>query len=103
MAGGKTEFISSHYIPEIYADAGTGTFTPHGNIKITLESWRVDHSTSGGPLQRVAVGRLVMPLDQAEQLAHSILEVAKNYKKPEDVKPERPKKKPTAKSTDSLQ
>lgn len=102
MARGKTEFISSHYIPEIYADAGTGTFTPNGNIKITLESWRVDHSTSDGPLQRVAVGRLVMPLDQAEMLAESILEVVKN-RKADDNKPARSKKKPTTKSTDVLQ
>lgn len=102
MADGKTEFISSSFVPEIYADAGTGTFTPNGNMKITLESWRVDHSTSSGPLQRVVIGRLVMPLDQAEMLAESILQVVKN-RKSEDKKPSRAKKKPTTKSPDTLQ
>lgn len=102
MSGGNTEFISSSYVPEIYADAGTGTFTPNGNMKITLESWRVDHSTKAGPLQRVVIGRLVMPLDQAEMLAESILKVVKN-RKTEEKKPSRAKKKPTTKSTDVLQ
>ena len=105
MAKGKTVFVDSSYVPEIYADAGTGTFTPHGNMKITLESWRVDHSEKHGALQRVVIGRLVMPLDQAEELAKNILEVAAN-RKAESEKAEKPqsgKKEPTAKSTKVLQ
>lgn len=102
MAKDKTEFKSSSYVPEIYADAGTGTFTPNGNMRITLESWRVDHSTSSGSLQRVVIGRLVMLLDQAEMLAESILDVVKN-RISEDKKPSRAEKKPTTKSSDTLQ
>lgn len=74
----KTIYIDNPEAPEIYADSGSGTFTPNGNMKITLESWRVDHSTTPGPLQRVVIQRLVMPLDQAEALARNILEVVES-------------------------
>lgn len=47
--------------PEIYAVAATGFFNANGVISITLESARADHSKSPGPINRVVVGRLVMP------------------------------------------
>lgn len=102
MSKEKTVFVDSAYVPEIYADAGTGTFTPNGNMKVTLESWRVDHSVSTGPLQRVVIGRLVMPLDQAEALARNIIEVVES-RKTETKKSGSSKKSPTTKSTKVLQ
>jgi hypothetical protein len=38
------------------------------NIHLTFEAPRVNHETSQGPLNRVVVGRLVMPFEGAEGL-----------------------------------
>jgi hypothetical protein len=56
--------------PEIYAVAATGFFNANGVISITLESARADHTAkSPGPINRVVVGRLVMPAAGAQALA----------------------------------
>jgi hypothetical protein len=52
----------------------SGFFNFNGNIRITFESLRVDHSTSPGPLARVVIGRLVMPLATAKALARGLLD-----------------------------
>jgi hypothetical protein len=57
-----------------FADSATGFFIFGGNVKITFESVRVDHTTSPGPLNRVVIGRLVMPIDGAEALAKGLLD-----------------------------
>lgn len=59
--------------PDLYADGAAGFFVLGGNIKITFESVRVEHSASPGPVNRVVVGRLVMLLDQAEAFAKGLL------------------------------
>jgi len=55
--------------PETYAVAATGFFNANGVISITLESARADHSKSPGPINRVVVGRLVMPAAGAQAMA----------------------------------
>jgi hypothetical protein len=55
--------------PEIYAVAATGFFNSGGTISITLESARADHSKTPAPVNRVVVGRLVMPAGGAQALA----------------------------------
>ncbi len=35
---------------------------------------RVDHSKTPGPLNRVVIGRLVMPVQAAEDMARGVLE-----------------------------
>ncbi len=55
--------------PELYATAATGFFNANGVISITLESARADHSKSPGPINRVVVGRLVMPAQGAQAMA----------------------------------
>jgi hypothetical protein len=55
--------------PEYYATAATGFFNANGVISITLESARADHSKSPGPINRVVVGRLVMPAAGAQAMA----------------------------------
>ena len=49
-------------------------FIYSGNVRITFESWRVSHTASPGPVNRVVIGRLVMPIDAAEALARSVLD-----------------------------
>ena len=60
--------------PELYAVAATGFFNANGVISITLESARADHSKSPGPINRVVVGRLVMPAQGAQAMAVSLFD-----------------------------
>ena len=64
----------------LFADAATGFFIFGGNLRITFESARVNHATSPGPVNRVVIGRLVMPVDQAEGLARGILDFLEKQK-----------------------
>lgn len=66
-------FIDNPHAPEVFADAATGFFILNGNLRVTLEAARVNHITSPGPINRVVIGRLVMPVEQAELVAHGIL------------------------------
>ena len=63
------EFHDNPLAPEIYASGATGFFVSNNTISITLESLRADHAEKPGPLQRVVVGRLVMPAAGAQGLA----------------------------------
>jgi hypothetical protein len=65
-------FMDSPRAPDIYADAISGVAFFSGNIRLTLEAAHVDHSTSPGPVNRVVIGRLVMPLSAATDL-HTLL------------------------------
>ena len=67
-------FLDNPHAPDVFADAATGFFLFGGNIRVTFESFRVNHSSSPGPVSRVVIGRLVMPLAQAEALAKGLLD-----------------------------
>ena len=67
-------FLDNPHAPDVYADSASGFFVLGGNIKITFESARVDHSTSPGPVNRVVIGRLVMPIAHAEALARGLID-----------------------------
>jgi hypothetical protein len=54
--------------PDVFADEATGFFLAGNNVRITFSSYRVNHTTSPGPVGRVVIGRLVMPLMAAEAL-----------------------------------
>jgi hypothetical protein len=70
----SVSFLDNPHAPDVFADGATGFFNFNGNIKITFESWRVDHITSPGPVTRVVIGRLVMPLAAAEAMARGLLD-----------------------------
>jgi hypothetical protein len=74
------EFMDNPHAPEVFADGATGWFLMNGNIRITFESARVNHITSPGPLNRVVVGRLVLPLERAEEMAKGLLQFIANMK-----------------------
>lgn len=63
------KLIDNPQAPETFAVAATGFFNANGLISITLESARADHSKAPGPVNRVVVGRLVMPAAGAQALA----------------------------------
>lgn len=67
-------FIDNPHAHDIFVDAVSGVFTVSGNVRLTLESWRVNHSTSPGPVSRVVIGRVVMPFEQAELLRDLLID-----------------------------
>lgn len=68
-------FIDNPHAPDIFADGLTGFFLLNGNIRLTFESARVSHAASPGPVNRVVIGRLVMPVDAAENMAKEIFKL----------------------------
>ena len=70
----KVGFIDNPHAPDVFADGVSGVFHLNGMIRITFESVRVNHSTSPGPVNRVVVGRLVMPINAAEAFAKGLLQ-----------------------------
>jgi hypothetical protein len=67
-------FLDNPNAPDVFADAAAGFFNFAGNIRISLESVRVNHITTPGPMNRVVLARLVMPMDAAEALARGLLD-----------------------------
>jgi len=61
-------FIDNPHAPEVYADSVSGLFVHNGNVRLTFESARVNHATTPGPINRVVIGRVVLPFAAAEQL-----------------------------------
>ena len=57
--------IDNPLAPEFYADEATGFFIHQGNLSITFSSARVDHRSDPGPVSRVVVGRVVLPVGAA--------------------------------------
>jgi hypothetical protein len=62
-------FVDNPAAPDVFADEACGFFVRNGVISITFASARVDHTTTPGPVNRVAIGRLVMPVSGAQELA----------------------------------
>jgi hypothetical protein len=73
-------FVDNPHAPDIFADSTSGYFIFNGNLRITFESLRVSHVSSPGPVNRVVIGRLVLPLAQAEGLAKGILDLIERQK-----------------------
>jgi hypothetical protein len=67
-SGVSVTFVDDPNAPDLFADGVSGIAYLHGNIRITLESARVNHEASPGPISRVVVGRVVLPLSAAENL-----------------------------------
>jgi hypothetical protein len=65
----KVSFVDVPLAPDVFADEAIGFFVRNGVISITFSTARVDHSTAPGPVNRVVIGRLVMPIDGAQGLA----------------------------------
>lgn len=70
-------FIDNPHAPEVFASAFSGLCAVRGNVAITLESLRVDHATSPGPVNRVVIARVIMPPDAAHELAVALFDYLK--------------------------
>jgi hypothetical protein len=78
-------FIDNPHAPEVFADAATGIAFLGGNIRLTFESLRVNHVTTPGPVNRVVMARLVMPIAAAEALQQLLSEYLGKLKAQADV------------------
>ena len=65
----KVELIDAPHAPTMYATAYSGIWLYAGAVHVTLEASRINHSTSPGSIQRVVIGKLVMPVEAAQRLA----------------------------------
>jgi hypothetical protein len=70
-------FIDNPHAPEVFASGPVGFFFNSGNLHITLTALRADHKSSPGPVNRVVVGRLVLPLVGAHNLAVGVFDFLK--------------------------
>jgi hypothetical protein len=61
--------IDSPHAPTVYATGIAGLWLNQGSVHMTFETARIDHSTSPGAIQRVAIGTLVMPVGAAQAFA----------------------------------
>jgi len=65
----QIRFIDNPHAPDVYASDISGFFILSGNVVITLESARPDHTSVQGEISRVVVARLVLPAAAAQSLA----------------------------------
>jgi hypothetical protein len=70
----ETPLIEDPRAPEIFADSLVGMFNFNGNLRLTLEAARAAHHVNPAPVARVVVGRVIMPLAAAENMARGILD-----------------------------
>jgi hypothetical protein len=70
-------FLDNPHAPEVFATVATGFFINAGNVSITFESLRVNHETSPGPVNRVVIARVVIPVAGAQALALSLYDFLK--------------------------
>jgi hypothetical protein len=76
--GGKFAFIDNPQSPVVYADAVTGIASLMGNIRLTFEVARVNHVTTPGPVTRVVIGTLVIPMGTAGALRDLLTDYLRN-------------------------
>ena len=60
--------------PDVFADGCVGAFLTSGNVHMTLTSRRCDYSRPPGVFSDVVIGRIVMPLAAAENMAQFLTE-----------------------------
>lgn len=60
--------LDNPHAPEVFATVASGFFHLNGNITITFESARLDHSQDPPLVNRVVLARLVMPVSGAQGL-----------------------------------
>ena len=72
-------FIDNPHAPAVFATEPAGVYLHAGNVHITFAAERVDHSTTPGPVNRVVIARLVMPVSGAQGLAAGLYDFLKKH------------------------
>jgi hypothetical protein len=79
------EYLDNPFARDIFADAMTGLQDIGGVIRITLEACHTNHSFHPGPINRVCVGRVLMTVDAAENMAEEILRFVEKVRTPQPL------------------
>lgn len=77
MADSTVTLVDNPMAPDVFAGSACGFFNLGGTIMITFEAPHVDHRQNPGPVNRVVIGRLVMPLAGAQGLALGLYDFLK--------------------------
>ena len=72
-------FRDDPFAPEVFAHSASGFSMVNGCITITFDSQRVDHATAPGPVSRVVVARLVLPIAGAQSLSAALDTFLESY------------------------
>lgn len=64
--------VDNPFAPEIYANGLAGFANIGGLIAVTLESGRCDHTRAQPLMERVVVGRIVLPVSTAQALVAAL-------------------------------
>jgi len=80
-AGGTAvvPFLDNPHAPEVFVEGAWGFLLLNGNVHITLTALRVNHNSNPGPVNRVVIGRVVMPLVGAQGFAVSLFNFLKEH------------------------
>lgn len=73
--------IDNPHIQDVFVDEVAGYHRCNSNLRITLTTIRADHTHDPAIIQRVVVGRLIMPLNTAEALQQGIAQFLERAKK----------------------
>lgn len=71
-------FIDNPHAPELFASETVGYFLHDGVIHITFASARVNHVTNPGPINRVVIGRVALPVSVAQALTLGLYDFLKS-------------------------
>jgi hypothetical protein len=64
----QPQVIDNPLAPEFFTSMCSGFSIGHGHVTLTFESARCDHTRPNAPMNRVVVGRVVMPIEAAQAL-----------------------------------
>ena len=87
-AAPEIPFVDDLHAAEMFADAMSGLFNFNGNLRMTLEATRVTHRANPAELNRVVIGRLVMPVGAAEKMARAILDFVEQQRRQTEPAPQ---------------
>jgi len=78
VSGPPIRFVDTPLAPDLFVTDAVGFFNFEGIISISMEARHVDHESGPNPaINRVVVGRLVMPAPAAHRLAVGLFDFLK--------------------------
>jgi len=71
-------YIDNQHAPEVFAEDAVGFLIMNGNVHITVSAPRSNYGVTPPVINRVVIGRLVMPLNGAQGLAVGLYDFLKS-------------------------
>ena len=72
-------FVDNPHAPDVFADLALGWSIGAGVVRVTMGAFRSDHSAPGLPDRVVVIGRLVMPVAGAADLAVKLFDFLQQH------------------------